>query len=473
MKKYKIILYIGILLILMTGCGKDKVEYVTDTNTPTDSIGSDISMTSVAEKVGVDEELWEEAVDDATVKRIYAEVNVPDVTSMKVINMEKLDYANSPELKESFITTVTDTPVYCYGEGYYIKEELDDDVKYYENIINIRTEAGEVVEQEFYDMYNEAVELYENAPDEYTEITDFSGDEYLFTSDTNGMNYIISFYSNDLIDNYGISMELQNMEDLVEANGQRVRFDSIYYHDYVSPEDNQCTISEEDALVMAEDFVENLGVGEFDLYSTHYLEYTFFRGNIDEYDFTEEEKLYDGYSFKFIRTVDGIFCVNNNFAGEQPIIEEQAREVYGAETDDAFFGPNYLPEGITINVSSKGIVSFHYGCPMTQQETLYDNVNLLSYDSVKNVFIEEIYEKDYYDMTTFRYLELTYFVNVDKETDAHTMVPVWLLYSKSQVDGDYDPEYSFVLINAMDGSVINVGEQMMKPFYYSDFYPDE
>ncbi len=472
MKKYKIILYIGIMLILLTGCGKDKVEYVTETNTPTDSVGSDISLSSVAEKMGVDEELWEEAVDDATVKRIYATVNVPEVSGMKVINMEKLDYANSPELKESFITTVTDTPVYCYGEGYYTKEELADNVKYYENIINIRTEAGEVVEQEFYDLYNEAVELYENAPDEYTEITDFSGDEYLFTSDTNGMNYIISFYSNDLIDNYGISMELQNMEDLVEANGQRVRFDSIYYHDYVSPEDNQCTISEEDALGLAEEFIANLGVGEFDLYSTSYSEYFFLRGNVDDYDYTEEERLYDGYCFEFIRTVDGVFCVNHIFAGSE-LIEEQAREAYGAETDDTFFGPNNMSEKISINVSSQGIVSFNYSNPMTQKEVLYDNVNLLSYDSVKNVFVEEIYEKEYYDMTTFRYLDLTYFVNVDKETDACIMIPVWMLSTKSQVDSDYDSEYSFVLINAMDGSVINVGEQMMKPFYYSDFYPTE
>lgn len=451
------------MLIIFTGCNKDKKEYVTETNTPTDSVGSDISMTSVAEKVGVDEELWEETVDDATLKKIYADVIVPDVTGMKVIDVEKVDYTRSESLKEEFLNKITNALLYNYGEGYYIKEEYEAHIDTMERLIQGMEEEGSEADSMYYESYNELLEAYENAPDEYIEISDFSGNEYLFTSPENGLNYVVSFYTND-DNNYGINIELQKKEELVDANGQRVQFNNINYHDFVLPEDNKCIFSEEEAFEKANDFISKFVIGEFELYSTHYIEYCFLRGNIDDYDYTEEEIFVDGYRFTFRRKIDGIWLESYLYSGSD-VTSAQAEETYGYVTEGEFLRDVGIYEEISINVSSQGVVSFTYDNPLTVTEVVHDSVNLLSYDKIKQVFLQEIYNKSYYERTSFMYLELTYYLDFNKDTDKLTIIPVWRLSNKDskEVEKAYDPSYSYVLINAMDGSVINVGEQILEP----------
>lgn len=447
MRKYKVILYIGILLILMTGCGKDKVEYVTETNTPTDSVGSDISMRPVAEKVGVDEELWEETVDLATAKKVKAEICVPDVTGMKVIEVETIDYAYDTALKEEFLTAISTGPIYYYGDEYRIKEEYEEDLARYGELLDLEAGTGSYLEQEYYYIYNELLDAYENAPDEYVEIADFSSNTYLVTSKENNLQYVVCF------DEGHVDMRLLDTRVLVETNGEPI---TVYTHNNDDIQvsnigENRCTMSQEDAQLMAEKFIEKLGVEEFELFITdEFLIQTFDTA-------FEEENYYDGYCFTFVRNIDGIITKNIAF-GRTNTTSYQGQEITNEKQTSGITYYRGRGDYIMICVNDKGVVDFCYA-NAHKSVSMTENVSLLSYDSIKQAMAEEIYARDYYKFDCFIYMELTYLYYYDYDAKKGSIIPVWVLTNDEATDIK-NSDLSQVIINAIDGSVINMGEQI-------------
>lgn len=290
-------LYIGVMLILLTGCGKeDKVEYVTETNTPTDSIDSDISMDSVADKIGFDEELWEEAVDDSTVKRIYANVTVPDVTGMKVIDVEMLNHQENPEAKENILKAFAEGEIYRFDEGYIPKPYYQADVDYYQSVIDAN---GDNMDEWVLGKYNQLFETYNNAPDDYVVADDYEANSYRI--DYDNINMVVSF---NHFNEYGASSNsimftLEDTNSLVDEPNKNVMVEYGAGGEYLS-DDNRCTMTVEEAQEKAEDFVTNFNAGDFEVVGTEQIEFNVYYGEIGGYIYTETENYYDGYVFHFL-----------------------------------------------------------------------------------------------------------------------------------------------------------------------------
>ncbi|MBQ8412493.1 MAG: hypothetical protein IJX12_02665, partial [Lachnospiraceae bacterium] len=147
------------------------------------------------------------------------------------------------------------------------------------------------------------------------------------------------------------------------------------------------------------------------------------------------------------------------------IYSSQVIETLDDTTINYGWAPESSMEEIFIRVNDKGIVAMTYHSPMEITGVNAENVKLLAFDEVKSSIAYVIDEKTYYEYTSFKYLELTYFLYHDKEEDKHCIIPVWRLTDKTMdLILRNNEKFSYVVINAMDGSVINVGEQICRVF---------
>ncbi len=442
-----------IYVLSLTGCGKDKVDYVTESNTPTDGISTNISTGTLEEQIGA-EDVWEEDIDIAKGKKICAEVVIPDASGMKVVNLERVSF--DAEFKESFMNCLTDGPVYKYDYEYLPKEVIQ------KNIDEIKELIADLEEQG-YDPYNEESEYYvwyltleaeeellEQAPEDYVLADDYSGYTYLFENDD--VEYTVNFMGDGSTLDRWIILDVKNPEETIDESN----YTGVFYEttgDYTSMDDddiniNRCDITEEEAKKMALDFVSSMELGEFKIVGTEMM---------SVYCTLEDgsaETFYYGYSFKLYRAIDDIEVDGNDYINS-PVTHEQYRESLTDGYNRAYCYMCF--EEIKIDVTDKGVVRMTYMSPHKYKETVAENVNLQSFDSIKSVAVEEISAKSYYEYDTMRCMELGYYNYWDEDTENTVVIPVWKLTTYDI--GDCTPSDSYVLINAMDGSVINVGKQ--------------
>ena len=450
MKINKLIIFVCSGLLFLTGCGKDKVDYVTETNTPTDGIATNMSTGTLEEQIGA-EDVWEEDIDIAKGKKICAEVVIPDASGMKVVNLERVSF--DAEFKESFMNCLTDGPVYKYDYEFLPKEEIEKNIEYYRDAIADAEAQGYDVydeESEYYYLYSKLQELEEElevAPEDYVLADDYSGNSFLFTY--NDVEYIISFL--EWSDNERkIELDIKNPVEIIDED----QYAGVFYGssgDYtVSSDDNinRCDITEEEAKEVASDFVNQFGLGDFKVVETEML---LIYCNLE--DDSLETFLY-GYTFKFYRCIDGIEVDGNKYK-ESKVVNEQ---FYESQTEDYdLSSKDDCFEEILIYVTDEGVVKMNYSAPFIYKDVVAEDVSLLSFDTVKSVVIEEILAKSYYEYDTMRRMELGYYNYWDNDYDNAVIIPVWKL--TTDTNGKCSHRDSYVLINAMDGSVINVGKQ--------------
>ena len=458
MRKIRSLIYILVLLAI-SGCGRKEVDYSVDDTAENSGGYSDISMDKISEKIGV-EELWEETINADDLKKVYAEVIVPDVTGMKVVDMEAVKYFDSPEDKERFIRSLTSGDIYWYGNDYRIKEDYDWDIASVQALIDYFEAEGGYSDDE-YDSLVDALTILEeereNAPEDYVSAENFEENDYII--EYNGIDYWITF--SDYTDRTeSIYIQPKDYTDFVDKENFNLIFDDVVI---TSSDENRCLMTEEEARQEALDFINNLNIGEFSCVDTKALKYTMYtNSNSQEHIITpstEQIEYYDGYTFRFLRSIDGINVDGNYYRFSDTYLNQIIVE----EVDDIanyLWFPKDCMEEITIRVNDKGIVNMEYCSPMHITSINAENVNLLSFDKVKAALAYEIDSKDYYGYKTFRYLELTYFNYYDKELNKNCIIPVWRLTDKSFNSMVGEEEFSYVMINAMDGSVINVGEQI-------------
>lgn len=449
-------------MLSLTGCGKDKVDYVTETNTPTDGIATNISTGTLEEQIGA-ENVWEEDIDVDKGKKICAEVVIPDATGMKVVNLERVSF--DAEFKENFMNCLTDGPVYKYDYEYLPKADIQENIDYYKGIIaNLEEQGYEPYNEddEYYHWYRALKaeeELLEQAPEDYVLADDYSGYTYLFEND--GVEYIVNFIGDVSTMDRWIVLDVKNPEETIdESNYTGVFYQTTGDYTTMDEEDintNRCDITEEEAKKAALDFVSCLELGEFKIVGTEMM---------SVYCTLEDgsaETFYYGYSFKLYRAIDDIEVDGNDYINS-PVTDEQYRESLTDSYNAA--SCNMCFEEIKIDVTDKGVVRMTYMSPHRYKETVAENVNLQSFDSVKSVAIEEISAKSYYEYDTMRRMELGYYNYWDEDTENTVVIPVWKL--TTDISGNCTPSDSYVLINAMDGSVINVGKQHYTGYYLRD-----
>lgn len=409
--KYNKIFAAGLCIILITlsGCAKrEKVDMSDITSEGTASTMGDAEYNVSTDKGHIKESLgvsdvWQEDLTTsdgggATV-RIYAEVVVPDVAGVNV--METKPKEVNGEFWEEYINKMGFDEAYPYD-------------------------------------IEKAEELFTS--DELGELA-YKGDGYLATRNT--VRYVISCYKISYGEKNNEVLECAPFRFREFIRDREVEGVGIGFDDYKSNSAvNRCSIPEDNLEETLYGELDKLGISDMGI-----SEITQLHWGITEVDGTEENYL-DGYSVLFSRNIGGIDVVERDSYFNNIFNFREDKD-----TPEVKYVDEYFHEYVRIYINDEGIIYMEYNNPRYISAVKAENVKLLDFEQVKDVYRNVIAnsEVDRESIVLLKKLEFAYFAlpNEDDIT-VHTIIPVWILS-----DGDAQSE-RFIIINAIDGSVIQL-----------------
>ena len=463
MKRNIILIIFVSSLVIFSGCGKDKVDYVTESEV---SSSSDANGQHLKDKLSV-EESWVEAFDGNSYINVDTAINFPDIYGVNVYEAEP--WSLSPDERKIFMDNFFDE-IYYYGDEYFTKDELKliiEDQQKYVAELEAAGYQGEQIEESI-NYANDYIEKLnaqlENAPDTHVPADTF--DKGIYLAKYNDMDFMVNFSGNytdeyKKIDFSSVGIGLYDSFDMFEdPDSMREKYVDVGMWERVietEAVENLCKISVDEARMHAVDFVEQMDVGNMQIVK----EYPLKCYGTNEEHFTEE--WYDGYAYVFHREIDELpvdGAMVYDYCGDM-LIEEVLGEAYNGYSMG--YEMNYGLEEILVCVNSKGVISMDYVCPIKIKNTVAKDVNLLSYDKIKTIFSDKLMTLKVDDAyLKFTNLDFVYFPLLQEKDDVSSisLIPAWRL---TDMDGndDKNPRH-YLVINAMDGSVINVGSRIYK-----------
>lgn len=488
MKKSKLmhLLYIGIIAVLpiisLTGCSEEEmqVDYSIEGITEAQQSESVGGKTGLVQFEG--EENWKETwtakvgefewngelLDIKADMKANAKVIVPQTKQMSVVEVAE------PEFDAEFKKTVAEN-IFASGEIYYRdpshlpKKDLQEIQEYLDEIgdLTIKWEiypySIKQLKQKLEDV-QAALDNMESAKETYTPVEEYTVDEYLGIYEERMYRLTFAERPGDGLTEYRrfkqIKMEVKDLYEVCpeEFKDQKDLECSPWMQgNWV---ENQCELSEEDALKKAQAFVEQMGLD----YPVFSFSYPLLWGEPPKY-VTEESSTegwgIDGYVFTFDLGLDDISFVNYGMEEDYRIFENPI-----VETDSTKEIRYSLNARMQIYVTDRGVIKVIADNPM-ELVSVSEGVALLPLYTIKSIIKDEMNEQwelfngkyggnQYYDT-----MELIYFRVSDKEhADKYSYVPVWRLamVTKYAVTNEISIEDP-VLINAIDGTVINFYEE--------------
>lgn len=122
-----------VLMLILVGCENNKVTTET-TNVDLGDIDVDLSMVNVKDRVGA-EDYWSENVSSDKSVFIEADVVIPDVSDVKIIQAEERYF--TPEEKEEIIRVFSDEDIYVYPMNIedWTVSQLEEEIEWFEEYI--------------------------------------------------------------------------------------------------------------------------------------------------------------------------------------------------------------------------------------------------------------------------------------------------------------------------------------------------
>lgn len=247
-----------------------------------------------------------------------------------------------------------------------------------------------------------------------------------------------------------------------KKGGEQMPSDSIWY-DYTSssefqkPTEESIGISLEDAKKLVQEKVKQIGITDLDFYNWTYALHTTI--NTDG----SAGHLGDGYMISYTRNINGVPVTYTMDAG-------------GALEDMDSTMETWAYEQLYFYVDGDGIDSMYYSNPYALGETKTENLSLLPFSEIMNIYekmmvVTNADNMEYENSRVYNIdrIVLGYARIYEPSTDAHTglLVPVWDFFGTRKIESDYygdnysdttdDPTWSYLTINAVDGSIIDRG----------------
>lgn len=205
------------------------------------------------------------------------------------------------------------------------------------------------------------------------------------------------------------------------------------------------TMPLEEAIDMANEEMEELGVGEMYLRDVH-NDVTMKNG-----------ELTPCYNLSFSKSINSWPLLD--LSPYQPIDR------------GAFEGPQYYMEHLSISVDESGVIAFDWSNITQQTEVLDDDVSIISFDKVIEIFEDNIFQKVYRKQkdlgleVVIDKITLSLYPVKMKGSDSFVTVPVWDFRGYCYAKNDEDSEDtlieanrwfdSYLTINAIDGSIVD------------------
>lgn len=214
------------------------------------------------------------------------------------------------------------------------------------------------------------------------------------------------------------------------------------------------TIPQEQAIAQADNFLEHIGLAEFQ-YAEGGLYCEIPTGEAEEDGKIGYRKV---YILRYLRNIDGVFVSNDG----------------GMKRSEGWDGDDYVKmewpgEYVEILINDEGITGFSYNAPIETVETVVDQSSMKSFDEIRDIFEqmvivanakEEDSEVDNsvsidVDRVMLRYTR----ISEEGSFDTGLLVPVWdFMGTISSTYGeakDTESDACVLTINAIDGSVID------------------
>ncbi len=421
---------------------------------------------------------------------IEADVNVPNVKAYPVVNIVPMDISQDKATemircligdKQLFKVNATKTKTDIEQEIMQIQNYLinelpneETDPEMYKKIYDSRTETLKELYQEL-----------EIAPDqlEKKEITglfeslhnDYDVESVKDTlkkagfSDTE-IDKRIEEYKNQINKNQQILGEANlGKEFMAKINifkysekNQGVEFRnsngiSLGNYFYILDESikNKISISDEKALNMAQDAIDDLGIPDMALYQKGYV--TGYQG--------EENNSYYAYRFIFTRKINLV-----------PVTYVKNTDQLNTANNTPLYNEPWPDEELIISVDDNGIVDFRWRYPVELKDISNSSAVIMPFDDIRQIFKDQIIRQNIWEDEsiisqgiTINRIELGLVKVLKKDSDGYMLIPAWdffgsrtIKYESKAANTDENNEItfdnygtSFLTINAIDGSIIN------------------
>lgn len=402
------------------------------------------------------------------------ETLTPDITYYdgNILNKQtKTDLAREIELGEAYIESI------AVGENGIPDQKTADSLKetYREEICELQQEYESAPDKLNVSAYlsdntiHSVAENYENCADSFYEwyySLNTDGENYYGISDGLNGNYCSLFVQNSL--DYGNCLRFRSSKngyifataavvedditDQLAKNNEKPDVEDTQADLYIY-EDEEATISEQEAKMQADQLMENIGLTEYTC-----CEGGLYFQNMDLRWKSIEDKALDreGYSYRkvyeflYMRNIDGIFVDNRT-----------GTKITDDWQDDSYVKKLWGGEAVLVCVNDEGVVDFCYCSPISIDETVVENASIKSFEEIKNTFermavIENASEENGEVSIEITSVELVYARISEKDNfDAGILVPVWDFKGKKIDEYGVETEGSIISINAIDGSIID------------------
>ncbi len=445
--------------LFFSGCAERNVDYNIDENTETESL----QRGKAGVKQFADAAAWTEEWKETTSKgnevtlSIDAKVIAPTVDQMSVVEVKETIF--DEEFKESMVRRFFGNEEVYYNDIRNLtKKELTELRAEYETLYEMYSGEGMEMEREIYQCkMKECDDALENAKDTHTPAENFAVGSYW--GNRAGVPYNLNFLEDQFhCSNKDIDFSPREVYQVCPQKFRKVENLTYEYWDlksHGSLTENSCELSEEEAKKEAQSFVEHLGLGDM----CYEYSWPLVWGD----GVKQSEWAADGYVFQFGFGMDGMSFAE--FGTEEEYWQFMMKRKEKEE-------PHYsLNARMTVSVSEAGVIGARISNPV-EVVHISEGVELLPFQDIQDIMKEQLNNHlgffrfsfsrmNVNGLVEFNEMELIYFrVRNKNEPEYYSYIPAWRLADvvrdgRGKVDGIQNQ----VLINAIDGSVINFYEE--------------
>jgi len=467
----------GMVMVLLTGCGEKKVDYEMETEQETKGVVGTLDEFREADN-------WDDSftvtTSDGDVKvRINASIDVPEADAMSVVAAEELKI--DVDYKKKFLKAYfKDSEIYYHDFEHLTKEELQTAVDSMDGtIVAVQSQIDDLENNVHHqdverhkEMLNDWKEETEEQKKQYEKALETAKDTYTAAEDYDSCNEYAG-YCGDLLCNVRFEVKetnknaiayivasplVKNKTDIYVDQyygPQSLKdYDAVYGNDTVtayidnSEKENGCSISQEDAKQLVEQFLKETGRDNQVLYGQQ--DYSWDGANeieVDGEQYTDYAEVIDwGYLFGYGTGVNGLAFSDSLDYNDFDI------SWVTPENSDVNFE---LEDEIRFAVTDNGITEVFMQYPVSVTK-ISKEVELLPLSTIQNIIKDEIIKNgDDYQLDVcknFNKLKLGYArIKDDQKEGCYSYVPAWCLYMASGNDMNRHP----VFVNAMDGTLIH------------------
>ncbi len=457
----------GLGMTMLLGCNKNNVDYSIE--------GETKSTESEAEnrKIGVVQfadapiwnEMWtiEEEGKESIAVEVDADIRIPKTDQMSVVEVTEPEF--DAEFKEQIAKRIFENEEVYYNDISHLpRQELEEQYAYYEALY--KSDPDVHMGNDLKKMLETYEAALEQAKDTYTLAEEYTVDEYIGKRD--GISYKLHFMDSGMNGEEESSWGYRDIwlypKDIYTVCPKSVAdFSQLQYGAFSgegSPV-NECQFSEQEAQKLAGRMMENLGLEYPVLAYSRPLMW----GDESFSSESQEEWTANGYVFTYEFGVDDVSFVG--FGIESEYVNND-----GSSADDKM---SYsLDARLTVYVTDAGVIQMSANNPL-ETSSMSESVELLPLDVIQGVMKEqmekqrEIFRFMYPSRggeLAFNAMELIYFRMSDKDNPGHySYVPAWRLSKQSEIEMsdigmDTKSIYNPVMINAIDGSVIDIYDEI-------------